>query len=562
MGLGRRRRNHPRSALGGSTGTALALHGGTPVRAGRPWPRWPRPAPGAAAALTEVLHAGRWSVAAPYTGGPARDRRFAERFAAYLGVRHCVPTASGTAAGDDGPGGVRCRRGRRGVVPALSWSASASTVPGVNAVPVFADVDPRTLCLDPAAAEAAITPATRALVVVHLYSAPADLDALRAVADRHGLPLIEDSAQAHGAGYRGRAAGTTGDVGTFSMHHTKVLSSGEGGAAVTDDAYLARRIEQLRADGRCRAESPPEPGVPELVETGELMGSNRCLSEFQSALLPAQLAQLDAQNATRRANAALLDGLLAALGLRPQETSEGTTGRTYFGTPSPCPRRSSRASHRGPWPARSPPNSGQPCGRSTGRCTTARSTSRRPGAVSTRRPVIWSGSTRAGTTFPSATGPPGPSSPSTTRRCWAARTTCATSPRRSGGSATPVTGWSADRPGSPRRPPGPPGPPRTPPRRPPEAPPPSLRSPSLRSPSLRSPSLRSPSLRSPSVRPLQLPHPPRHPRGRPPRTACGGSGPLTGSPAGSRPPPEAGPARPARRRAGCRPCRPRRRAAG
>jgi L-glutamine:scyllo-inosose aminotransferase/L-glutamine:2-deoxy-scyllo-inosose/3-amino-2,3-dideoxy-scyllo-inosose aminotransferase len=217
------------------------------------------------------------------------------------------------------------------IVPALSWVASASTVLGVNAVPVPVDVDPRTLCLDPAAVEAALTPATRAIVVVHLYSALADLTALRGIAERHGLPLIEDAAQAHGATYQNHRAGTFGTVGTFSMHHTKVLTSGEGGAAVTGDAALARRIEHLRADGRCLPARPPAAGLPELVETGELMGSNRCLSEFQSALLIAQLRELDEQNALRRANAALLDGLLGEAGCTPQVTSPGTTARTYFG---------------------------------------------------------------------------------------------------------------------------------------------------------------------------------------------------------------------------------------
>ncbi|MFJ1706975.1 DegT/DnrJ/EryC1/StrS family aminotransferase [Kitasatospora sp. NPDC088346] len=312
-------------------GAALAVHGGRPVRTGRPWPRWPQPAPGADAALLEVLHSGRWSIASPYGGATTYEQRFAGDFASYLGVGHCVPTASGTAALMTALEACGVGAGDEVVVPALSWAASASTVAGVNAVPVFCDVDPHTLCLDPASAEAAVTPATKAIVVVHLYSAVADLTGLRAVADRHGLALIEDSAQAHGATYLGRKVGTFGDVGTFSMHHTKVLTSGEGGAAVTDDAALARRIEHLRADGRCRAARAPRTGAPELVETGELMGSNRCLSEFQSALLIAQLKTLDAQNGSRRTNAALLDRLLAEQGLSPQQTSPGTTRRTYFG---------------------------------------------------------------------------------------------------------------------------------------------------------------------------------------------------------------------------------------
>ncbi|MFF1381830.1 DegT/DnrJ/EryC1/StrS family aminotransferase [Streptomyces sp. NPDC058308] len=317
--------------------TGLAVDGAAPVRGGRPWPPWPQPASGAGLALLDVLHSGRWSIASPCTGEPTRERRFADDFASYLGTGHCIPTASGTAALMTALEACGVGAGDEVIVPALSWAASASTVLGVNAVPVFVDIDPETLCLDPAATEAAITPATKAIVVVHLYSALADLDALQSVAGRHGLALIEDAAQAHGATYRGLKAGTFGDVGTFSMHHTKVLSSGEGGAAVTDDPDIARRIEHLRADGRVRNPDFPGTGMPELVETGELMGSNRCLSEFQSALLSAQLTDLDEQNAVRRANAALLDELLGELGLRPQRTSRGTTERTYFGYAAALP---------------------------------------------------------------------------------------------------------------------------------------------------------------------------------------------------------------------------------
>jgi dTDP-4-amino-4,6-dideoxygalactose transaminase len=216
------------------------------------------------------------------------------------------------------------------IVPGLSWVASATTVLGVNAVPVFADIDLRTLCLDPAAVRAAITPRTKAIVVVHLYSAVADLTALRAIADEHGLVLIEDCAQAHGATFDGRKVGTHGHIGAFSTHHTKVLTSGEGGAAITDDARLARRMEHLRSDGRCYPDRPPAPGHHELLVTGELMGSNRALSEFQAALLIEQLGELDALNDIRRANAAVLDELLAGSGFRPQDTTVGTTSRTYF----------------------------------------------------------------------------------------------------------------------------------------------------------------------------------------------------------------------------------------
>ncbi|MCP2261254.1 L-glutamine:scyllo-inosose aminotransferase [Streptoalloteichus tenebrarius] len=307
----------------------LAINNGTPVRT-RPWPVWPQPARGALDALERVLRSGRWAISGPYRGIESAERRFARDFAAYNGVAHCVPAASGTASLMLALESCGVGVGDEVIAPGLSWVASASTIVGVNAVPVLVDIDPRTLCLDPAAVEAAITPATKAVVVVHLYSAVADLDALRAVADRHGLPLIEDCAQAHGAEHRGRKVGSVGDVGTFSMQHSKVLTSGEGGAAITNSAELARRMEHLRADGRCYPDTAPAPGRMELVETGELMGSNRCLSEFQAAVLVEQLRELDEQNALRRRNAELLNTLLAEQGLRPQATSPGTTSRTYY----------------------------------------------------------------------------------------------------------------------------------------------------------------------------------------------------------------------------------------
>lgn len=310
----------------------LAVLGGPAVRTGQPWPRWPQPAPGAVDALGDVLESGRWSVAAPYTGRKPADRRFAAAFGDYLGGRHqVVPTASGTAALMAALEACGVGAGDEVILPGLSWIASASTVLGVNAVPVFADIDPLTLCIDPQAVADAVTPRTAAIVVVHLYSALADLDGVLGVASRYGLPVIEDSAQAHGACYRYRRAGTFGAVGAFSMHNAKLLTCGEGGAAVTADPELARRLEHLRADGRCLRTVPPEPGMPELVETGELMGSNRCLSEFGAALLIEQLKQLDAQNETRARNAKVLDDGLTEIGYRPQQTTPGTTLRVYFG---------------------------------------------------------------------------------------------------------------------------------------------------------------------------------------------------------------------------------------
>lgn len=308
----------------------LAIYGGPAVRT-RDWPTWPQPAPGAEAALREVLRSGRWSISGPYQGADSADRRFARRFADYHRIAHCVPAASGTASLMMALEACGIGAGDEVVTPALSWVASASTIAGVNAIPVFADIDPDTLCMSVASAEGSITPATRAIVVVHLYSALADLRGLTALAERYGIALIEDCSQAHGAAYEGRKVGTFGRVGAFSMHHTKVLTSGEGGAAITADPELARRLQYLRADGRRYLDLAPARGQPELLECNELMGNNRALSEFQSALLIEQLTQLDAQNAVRRRNAAWLDARLRQIGFAPQQTAAGTSERTYFG---------------------------------------------------------------------------------------------------------------------------------------------------------------------------------------------------------------------------------------
>jgi dTDP-4-amino-4,6-dideoxygalactose transaminase len=307
----------------------LAVRGGQCIRP-QGWGKWPEPAPGALQALQEVLDSGRWAISGAYQGTKSFERRFAEAFAGYHGLPYCVPTASGTASLMVALEALGVGAGDEVIIPGLTWVANASTVAGVNAVPVPVDVDPETFCLDPAAVRSAITPRTAAIVVVHLYSAVADLDALAAIADEHGVPLIEDCAQAHGAAYRGRKVGTFGVAGTFSMQHSKLLTSGEGGALITGSAGLARRAEHLRADSRSYLPYEPAIGEMELAQTAEIMGSNRCLSEFQAAVLLTQLPLLDAQNERRAANAALLDEAALAVGLRPQATSAGTTTRTFY----------------------------------------------------------------------------------------------------------------------------------------------------------------------------------------------------------------------------------------
>ncbi len=200
----------------------------------------------------------------------------------------------------------------------------------VNALPVIVDIDPRTLCIDPAAVRAAIGPRTRAVSVVHLYNSVCDLDALTELCRTYGLALVEDCAQAHGAAWRGRRVGGWGDIGAFSMQQTKLLTAGEGGAAVTNDDALYRRLYQLRSDGRSRV-LMPKAGEMELALSGEVMGSNFCMSEIIATVLSAQLQELPAQNAQRARNGERLDALLASIpGVHPIEALPQVSERTHY----------------------------------------------------------------------------------------------------------------------------------------------------------------------------------------------------------------------------------------
>jgi len=307
----------------------LAVAGGRALFDGG-WPDWPMHTDTTVDYATRCLQSRRWAVSGPRLESPGFEERFADEFAGYLGVPHCVPTVNGTAALLIGLEALDLGPGDEVIVPGLTWVASASTVLAVNARPVIVDIQPHTLCIDPAAIVAAITPRTRAISLVHLYSSVADLDAITSICDAHGLALIEDCAQAHGAAWDGRRVGAWGDVGTFSMQQTKLLTAGEGGAAVTRDERLYRRMYQLRSDGRSRVTSP-HPGEMELSMSGEVMGSNYCMSELSAAVLSGQLLELDAQHARRTHNAKLLDSYLEQLpGVTPIDALSKVTRRTYY----------------------------------------------------------------------------------------------------------------------------------------------------------------------------------------------------------------------------------------
>ena len=295
------------------------------------WPAWPIHTADTAAALAAVLSSQRWSVSGAWTGRTTREQEFAVRWAQFNGVPHCVPTANGSSSLLISLEALDIGAGDEVIIPAMTWVAPATAVLNVNARPIIVDVDPRTLCLDLEAVKAAITPRTKAIIAVHLYGSMVDMDPLLALARTHGLKVIEDCAQSHGSRYAGRSAGAMGDIGIFSMHQGKVLTSGEGGAAITSDPKLHRRLEQLRSDGRRYVDHVPRVGDAQLEEVGEIQGSNFCLSEFQAAILLDGVTRLEAQNLHRALNARCLDQKLTALGgLTPQARPAAVQQQTYY----------------------------------------------------------------------------------------------------------------------------------------------------------------------------------------------------------------------------------------
>jgi dTDP-4-amino-4,6-dideoxygalactose transaminase len=229
-------------------------------------------------------------------------KAFEAAFASYQRTAHCVGTASGTAALFLALKALGIGRGDEVITSPHTFIATAEAILQTGAVPVFVDIDPVTFNLDPSLIEDAVTPRTKAVVPVHLYGQIADMDAIMAVAQRHGLRVIEDAAQAHGAELNGRRAGAWGDAACFSFYPGKNLGAyGDGGAVCTHDSALAERIAKLRDHGRTSKYEH------------ELVGYGERLDALQAAILAAKLPHLDAWNEARRRHAAWYDRALRDL---------------------------------------------------------------------------------------------------------------------------------------------------------------------------------------------------------------------------------------------------------
>lgn len=292
----------------------LAINGGPKVR-DKPFPAWPPIDEGFKKALAEVIDSRKWGI------GGEKQAEFVRKFAEFCGTEYVVACTSGTTALELALRAAGIGPGDEVIVPPYTFIATATSVITANAVPVFADIQPDTLNIDPRAVEAAITPRTAAVIVVHLGGMPADMNALRDVAGRHGIDIIEDCAQAHGAEYQGKRVGSLGNAGCFSFQSSKNITAGEGGAVATNDRELFLRAWSIHNVGR--------------IAEGEwydhrVLGWNLRMTEFQAAVLLRGLEIWPEQDARRQENAAYLrERLQEVPGIEPQAFAPGATKCAY-----------------------------------------------------------------------------------------------------------------------------------------------------------------------------------------------------------------------------------------
>jgi len=245
-----------------------------------------------------------------FRGGP-KVREFERAWRSYFGVEHAVSVNSCTSALIAALGAIGIEPGDEVIVSPWTMSASATAIVHWNAIPVFADIDPKTFCLDPKSVEANITPHTRAIVAVDIFGQSADMEALIALAAKRGLKVISDAAQAPGALHKGRYAGTFADIGCFSLNYHKHIHTGEGGIVVTNDARLAERASLIRNHAEAVVGGKGE------TDLANMIGYNFRLGEIEAAIGIEQLKKLKKLVATRqRAAARLTQGLKGLPGLR------------------------------------------------------------------------------------------------------------------------------------------------------------------------------------------------------------------------------------------------------
>ncbi len=292
-------------ASGGVTNNRPALLGGTPVHTGS-WPKWPEWRQAWEPSILDVLRSGLW-----YRGEGGHVAEFETAYAKLIGARRCLATASGTTALMVSLHVMDVDAGDEVIVSPFTFIASYNAILCNKALPVFADTDPATMTIDPASIESRITERTRAIMPVHIYGMPCDMDPIVAVAKKHKIPVIEDACQAWLAEYKGRKCGALGDLGCFSFQNSKHIPAGEGGAITGDSDQLLDRCFAYHNCGRGTG-----------TFTGKkpyfTRGANFRMQHFQAVMLIQQIDKLVKETVVRRENADYLASQLKQIpGIQP-----------------------------------------------------------------------------------------------------------------------------------------------------------------------------------------------------------------------------------------------------
>jgi dTDP-4-amino-4,6-dideoxygalactose transaminase len=293
----------------------LAINGGQPVRS-LPFPSWPVWDETEEKQLLEVLHSGHWGI---LDGGKVAE--FETKFAEFVGANHALCVTSGTAALEIALRALGIGPGDEVITTPYTFVATPSAAFLTGARPVFVDIDPKTYMLDPARVEDAITERTAAIIPVHIAGCPVDMDGIMEVARRHNLYVLEDACQAWGAEWNGQPVGAIGDLGCFSFQASKNINAGEGGAIVTNNDELAERCWSLHNVGRIRTGAWYQ---------HEFLGWNYRITEWQGAILLAQLERLPAHMALREDNASYLGERLKQIdGITPAQVDPRITRHAW-----------------------------------------------------------------------------------------------------------------------------------------------------------------------------------------------------------------------------------------
>ena len=295
----------------------LALLGGNKIHKGG-WMNWPEWATGAEKGIVDMLRTGRW-----WRGNGEHIIEFEQKYAELMDVKRCLATASGTSALMVAMQALGIDAGDEVLVSPYTFIASYNVIFMNKALPVFVDSDPETFLLDPEKIESRITDRTTAILPVHIYGLPVDMDSVNNIAQKHKLKVVEDACQAWLAEYRGKKVGTLGDAGCFSFQNSKNLPAGEGGAIISNNDTLMDMCHSIHNCGRPY-------GSVERTSSYPINGGNSRMQQIQALILISQMDRIEKDADIRLANAQFLDSKLKEIpGVVPCKLANGATRSAY-----------------------------------------------------------------------------------------------------------------------------------------------------------------------------------------------------------------------------------------